>query len=80
MKNQRGFTLIELLVVIAIIGILAASRARAKTGKRIAARMAMIAMTTSSSINVNPKDRVRRMSHSLFVQVATEYYVGRRLI
>src|SRR5438067_1852087 len=32
----------------------AASRAFAKTGKRIAARIAMIAMTTSSSINVNP--------------------------
>jgi hypothetical protein len=30
------------------------SRALAKTGKRIAARMAIIAITTSSSINVNP--------------------------
>src|SRR5436853_4874272 len=30
------------------------SRAWAKTGKRMAARMAMIAMTTSSSISVNP--------------------------
>ena len=31
------------------------SRARAKTGNRIAARMAMIAMTTSNSISVNPR-------------------------
>src|SRR5439155_23655357 len=30
------------------------SRAWAKTGKRIAARMAMMAITTSSSIRVNP--------------------------
>src|SRR5436190_23480238 len=34
------------------------SRARAKTGKRMAARIAMIAMTTSSSIRVKP-DRGR---------------------
>src|SRR5438270_7188600 len=33
----------------------AASRACAKTGKRMAARMAMMAMTTSSSISVNPR-------------------------
>src|SRR5712692_6761167 len=32
----------------------ALSRAWAKTGKRIAARMAMIAITTRSSINVKP--------------------------
>ncbi|MBM3497413.1 MAG: hypothetical protein FJX74_01975, partial [Armatimonadetes bacterium] len=31
------------------------SRARAKTGNRIAARMAMIAMTTSNSISVKPR-------------------------
>src|SRR5262245_13677700 len=36
------------------------SRACAKTGKRIAARMAMMAMTTSSSISVNAR-RSRRM-------------------
>ncbi len=33
---------------------LAFSRAFAKTGKRMAARMAMIAITTNSSISVNP--------------------------
>src|SRR5258708_5977501 len=33
------------------------SRAWAKTGKRIAARMAMIAITTSNSIRVNPRRR-----------------------
>src|SRR5437870_469335 len=33
----------------------ACSRARANTGKRIAARMAMIAITTSSSIRVKPR-------------------------
>jgi hypothetical protein len=33
---------------------LAFSLARLKTGKRIAARIAMIAMTTNNSINVNP--------------------------
>jgi len=33
---------------------LAFSRACANTGKRIAARIAMIAMTTSSSISVKP--------------------------
>src|SRR5207245_2826208 len=33
------------------------SRAWAKTGKRIAARMAMIAITTSSSISVKPRPR-----------------------
>src|SRR5437868_2719012 len=33
------------------------SRAWAKTGKRIAARMAMIAITTRSSISVNPASR-----------------------
>src|ERR1043166_1923006 len=31
------------------------SRARAKTGKRIAARMAIIAITTSNSINVKAR-------------------------
>src|SRR5204862_398498 len=33
----------------------AISRAWAKTGKRMAARMAMIAMTTSSSMSVKPR-------------------------
>src|SRR5438128_8468604 len=37
----------------------ACSRARAKTGKRIAARMAIMAITTSSSIRVNAGFRVR---------------------
>src|SRR5712692_1066207 len=32
------------------------SRALAKTGKRIAARIAIIAITTSSSMSVNPAD------------------------
>src|SRR6185369_12829978 len=40
------------------------SRAWAKTGKRIAARMAMIAMTTRSSMRVNPLLR-RDMVHLL---------------
>src|SRR5207247_5476931 len=40
------------------------SRAWAKTGKRIAARMAMMAMTTSSSIRVKPDRRVRFMARS----------------
>jgi hypothetical protein len=31
------------------------SRAWAKTGKRIAARMAMMAITTNSSMSVNPR-------------------------
>src|SRR5262249_35292460 len=35
----------------------ALSRAWAKTGNRIAAKMAMIAITTSSSISVKPKRR-----------------------
>src|SRR5437879_5679600 len=35
------------------------SRAWAKTGKRIAARMAIIAITTSSSIKVNAGFRIR---------------------
>src|SRR5437588_1847605 len=33
----------------------ACARARAKTGNRIAARMAMIAITTSNSIRVKPR-------------------------
>jgi hypothetical protein len=36
------------------------SLARAKTGKRIAARIAMMAMTTSSSMSVNPRLIERR--------------------
>src|SRR5436309_4146481 len=38
----------------------ALSRACAKTGKRIAARMAMMAITTSSSISVKPRCCPRR--------------------
>ena len=55
--KPRGFTLIELLVVIAIIAILAAMLlpALAKAGSSMAARMAMMAMTTSNSIRVNPR-------------------------
>jgi hypothetical protein len=34
------------------------SRALAKTGKRIAARIAMIAMTTNSSMSVKPRRRI----------------------
>ena len=51
----RAFTLIELLVVIAIIAILAALLlpALAKAGNSSAARMAMMAITTNSSIRVN---------------------------
>src|ERR1039457_1689781 len=58
--SGRGFTLIELLVVIAIIAILAAlllpalAFALARAGNSRAARMAMMAITTSSSISVNP--------------------------
>src|SRR6266568_1317229 len=37
-----------------------ASRARAKTGKRIAARMAIMAITTRSSIRVKPDGDLRR--------------------
>ena len=37
---------------------LAFSRARAKTGNKMAARIAMIAITTSSSISVNPGERL----------------------
>src|SRR5216683_2906847 len=44
----------------------ALSRAWAKTGKRIAARMAMIAMTTSSSIRVKP--RLRLMGYLLWLR------------
>src|SRR5881396_1258585 len=36
----------------------AVARAWAKTGKRIAARMAIIAITTSSSISVNPRSEL----------------------
>src|SRR6266568_6046362 len=43
------------------VAIRALSRAWAKTGKRIAARMAIMAMTTSSSIRVKPGRRLRRM-------------------
>ena len=54
--SSEAFTLIELLVVIAIIAILAAMLlpALASAGSSIAARMAMMAITTSSSISVKP--------------------------
>src|SRR5689334_9516783 len=46
----------------------AAALARAKTGKRIAARIAMIAITTKSSMSVNALRQIERMespsSHS----------------
>ena len=59
--KRNHFTLIELLVVIAIIAILALmqraslprSRAFCRAGSSIEARIAMIAMTTRSSISVN---------------------------
>src|SRR5437899_1819908 len=41
------------------------SRARAKTGNKIAARIAMMAMTTSSSISVNPRSRRVSMEGTL---------------
>src|SRR5437660_1732956 len=44
----------------------ARSRAWAKTGKRIAARMAIIAITTSSSISVKARLRVRGISSLLW--------------
>src|SRR5437016_6213501 len=52
----------------------ACSRAWAKTGKRIAARMAMIAITTSNSIRVKP---FRRTIACLLVSVFTTH-VSRR--
>src|SRR5438128_10762336 len=42
------------------------SRARAKTGNKIAARIAMMAITTSSSISVNPRWRRVSMEGTLF--------------
>src|SRR5260370_874092 len=39
------------------------SRARAKTGNKIAARIAMMAITTSSSISVNPRSRRASRMH-----------------
>src|SRR3954454_12475475 len=43
------------------------SRAWAKTGKRIAARIAMMAITTSNSIRVNPRRIQRNMVGSLLL-------------
>src|SRR5688572_24511193 len=48
----------------------ALSRAWAKTGKRMAARMAMIAITTSSSISVKPRRRWGN-SRGFWVEVGT---------
>src|SRR5438128_1711472 len=45
------------------------SRACAKTGKRIAARMAIIAMTTSSSISVKP-GRLERRNGRAFCSIS----------
>jgi hypothetical protein len=42
------------------------SRARAKTGNRIAARIAIIAMTTSNSIKVNPRLDKRGVTAPVF--------------
>ena len=42
------------LVLLKQVFCMAFARARAKTGKRIAARIAMIAITTNSSIRVKP--------------------------
>src|SRR5437764_165668 len=50
------------------------SRACAKTGKRIAARMAMIAITTSNSMRVNPGFRVRRMEALLPSRASSQVY------
>ncbi|MFO7776207.1 MAG: prepilin-type N-terminal cleavage/methylation domain-containing protein [Candidatus Hydrogenedentota bacterium] len=60
--RRDGFTLIELLVVIAIIGILAVSRARASAGNKIAARIPIMAITTSNSIKVKPSLRTAQSS------------------
>src|SRR5437870_3841082 len=51
------------------------SRAWAKTGNRMAARMAMMAMTTSSSINVNPSRRRDAVMELLLLggRVSTDY-------
>jgi hypothetical protein len=45
----------DLLQILAQEARRAFSRARAKTGNKIAARIAIIAMTTRSSMSVNPK-------------------------
>src|SRR4051812_43057197 len=52
----------------------ACSRARAKTGKRMAAKIAIIAITTSSSMRVKP---CGRRSHSRFIRSeARLQYIG----
>ncbi len=66
MKRKRGFTLIELLVVMAIIALLiglllpalAKARALASAGSSRPTSSAMIAMTTSNSMRVNPRLRI----------------------
>jgi hypothetical protein len=49
-------------MLLAQLDLRAFSRARAKTGNKIAARRAMMAMTTKSSINVKPDLRVTALS------------------
>src|SRR5690349_4581179 len=49
----------------------ALSRACAKTGKRMAARMAIIAMTTRSSINVNPDRGEAHQRHRIVFLLST---------
>src|SRR5438132_1389249 len=49
------------------------ARAWAKTGKRIAARMAMIAITTSNSISVNPRFGIGTVSFPVFRFITIEF-------
>ena len=52
--NQVAQYIFYFLVGTTVLNFFIAVTARAKTGKRMAASNAMIAITTSSSINVNP--------------------------
>src|SRR5438067_2092068 len=51
----------------------ALARAWAKTGKRIAARMAMMAMTTSNSISVNPRFGIGTVSFPVIRFITIEF-------